>query len=146
MERALRAYMPVHLTAGIECALFRLDDPRVFLQVKIVDGSERELDEYRMPVIWFDGKVAIDLCLSKAMDELLRQSDPQHVSFSAESNAVSGVIWHGNSKDGTGVIGKLLDASSVTVRVYLDDYTIEDVSMEAGELASLKQAIRAQIL
>lgn len=142
----MRAYLPLNLQGGIEAAIFRLDDPRVLLQVKIADGSERKLDEYRMPVVWLDGEVAVDLCLSKAMHDLLRQGDPLHVSFSAESDAVSGVIWHGNPKEGTGVIGKLLDANSVTVRAYFDDYTIKDASIEAVELVSLKQAIRAQIL
>lgn len=142
----MRAYLPVNLPGRIEAAIIRLDDPQVLLQVSIAEGSERKLDDYRMPVVWFDGEVAVDLCLSKAMHDLLRQGDPRHVSFSAESDAVSGVIWHGNPKEGTGVIGKLLDANSVTFRVYFDDYTIEDVSMEAAELASLKQAVGAQIL
>lgn len=142
----MRAYLPVNLPGGIEAAIIRLDDPRVLLQVKIADGTLRKLDRYRMPVVWFDGEVAFDLCLAKAMDELLRRGDPRHVSFSFEESEVSGVIWHGDPKEGTGVIGKLLDANSVTVRIYFDDYTIEDVSMEAVELASLKQAVRAQIL
>ncbi len=143
----LGIYIPVELDAGFKCALFRLESTRVMFQVKIDSTTGRKFDKYRMPVVWFDGKAEVDLCLAKSTDELMRSLDPGgSVHFSFEERDVSGVIWHGLVNEGTGAIGKLLKASNVSVRIYFDDYTIEDFLISSPRLAALKQSIMSDIL
>lgn len=116
-------------------------------QVKIDDAKEQKFDKHRMPVVWFDGKAEIDLCDAKSTEQLIRSLDPSSdVHFSFQERAVSGVIWHGLVNEGTGVVGKLLKANEVSVRIYLDDYTTRDLPISSLKLASLKQSIMSDIL
>jgi hypothetical protein len=128
-------------------AFIRLDDnPRIIFQIKISDAWDRKICPYRLGVVFFDDVAEIDFCGSKENYNLDMQLLGSSNSFSYEPNCVSGVVWHGMINEGSGVIGKLLKASEVMIRVYLDDYTSKEFALEIQALDSLKKCVTAEIL
>lgn len=141
------AYVSAKIADELACAFVRLSgNPRVMLEIKITDGSHRKFDEYRLAVVFFDGQAEIDFCLCEAFDRITMKSSPPVVSFSFEDDCISGVVWHGQVNEGTGVIGKFLKTNKVVVRVYFDDYSFRDFAVDAPMLASLKQGVTSDIL
>jgi len=140
-------YLPTPINSSVTCAFFRLKTPHVYFQVKLSDNSARKLDKHRMPLVWLDDKVELDMGDTKSLGELSYRLDPTATPrFSFEDKDVSGVLWHGLVSEGTGFIGKLMKCRTFSIRVYYSDYTSEDYVMHASLLESLKSNVYSNIL
>ena len=140
-------YLPVRVGTSLQCAIVRLArDPRVLFQIAMAEELKGKFDRYRLAAVWFDGKLEIDFCLVERMHEMTMGLSPPAVSFAFEERSLLGVVWHGVVSEGIGVIGKLMEAGEVRMRVYFDDYTTQDFLVSAEELATLKQGVLSQLL
>lgn len=140
-------YLPTRISEELACAFLRLSgSPRVMFQVKIADGSRHKFDKHRLAVVFFDGQAQIDFCFCQSLNQMTIDSSPPWVSFSFSEKVITGVVWHGRPREGTGVIGKLLETNEIMIKVYFDDYSSEDFAMEPSALANLQQCVRSDIL
>ncbi|WP_298961732.1 hypothetical protein [uncultured Methylobacterium sp.] len=130
----------------LNMAIIRLNEPRVMISFELSKSSIRKFDQYRMPVIWIDGILAIDFCDIKSLHDFQNSIDPMHVSFSKNDDYISGVVWHGVKKEGTGVIGKINESSEVKIRFYFADYDIEDYVISGEELGNIKKETLEKLL
>lgn len=143
----LEVYLPAKVAQGVDLAFARLGQPKVIMQVKISGLDGKRFDKHRLLIVFLDGKVELDLCDTKTFSDLMRGLDPTSVpSFSFEEQDVSGVVWHGMAEEGTGIIGKILNAETLSMRIYFDDYSFDEFTMPQGELFNIKKKISSEIL
>lgn len=139
-------YISAKVAQGVDLAFVRLGEPRVIMQVKIDGLRDKKFDKNRLMLMYLDGVVEVDFCDAKSFSELMSRLDPNSApSFVFEEQDVSAVIWHGVAAEGTGVVGKVLAANSLALRLYFDDYSSEEFEMSPNDLLNLKQKISSEI-
>ena len=143
----LEVYVPAKVAQGVDLAFVRLGQPRVIMQVKISGLDGKRFDKHRLLIMFLDGKVELDFCDTKYFSDLMGGLDPTSApSFSFEEQDASGVVWHGMAEEGTGIIGKILNSKTLSIRIYFDDYTFDEFTMSQNELSSMKKNISSEIL
>lgn len=143
----LKAYVAAQVAQGVDLAFARIGEPKVIMQVKINGLNGKNFDQNRLLLILLDGEVELDFCDTKSISDLMARLDSNSSpSFSFEKQEASGVVWHGLAEEGTGIIGKILKSNSLSMRIYFDDYTLNEFKMPQDELRSLKEKISSDIL
>ncbi|MGS1134525.1 hypothetical protein ACVCMH_17550 (plasmid) [Rhodanobacter sp. UC4439_H6] len=143
----LEVYIPAHVAQGVDLAFARLGEPKVIMQVKINGVTGKRIDEHRLLLLYLDGEVELDFCDIKSFSDLMAKLDSGSApSFSFEEQDVSGVVWHGSAEEGTGIVGKVVNAKSLSIRIYFNDYTFEEFKMNQDDLLDLKRKISSEIL
>lgn len=95
-----------------------------------------------MLLIFLDGEVELDFCTIKSYSDLMARLDPSTApGFHLDKQEVAGAVWHGMAEEGTGIIGKILKASSLSMRVYFDEF-----KMPQDELSNMKKKISSELL
>ena len=144
---SLEAYVAAQLAQGVDLAFARIGQPKVIMQVKIKGLNGKNFDENRLLLMFLDGEVELDFCDTKSFSDLMANLDSNSApSFSFEKQEVSGVVWHGVAEEGTGIIGKILNSNSLSIRIYFDDYTFNEFKMSQAELSNMKEKISSEIL
>jgi len=117
------------------------------MQVKINGVKGKRIDKHRLLLLYLDGEVELDFCDIKSFSDLMANLDSSSApSFSFEEQDVSGVVWHGAVEEGTGIVGKVVNAKSLSIRIYFDDYTFEEFKMNQDDLLGMKRKISSEIL
>lgn len=135
----------VGCTADSETRLnfFRFPTGAVWLSIAIDDSAAEKIDPNRLPFVWIDDRLETDVGESAALDNLLPQEDPLMRMVTIDDKAVGVQVWHGNIKEGIGIIERLSKGSEMTVRLFLLPHKIIDTKVS---LVGIDDALRRAFL
>lgn len=118
------------------------NDSQVYLELEICDPAMGEFDENRLEVLYLDGVAEIDFCSTKEVGRMLDKGSSELCHFNSDSYFIAGVVWHGLPQEGMGIFARIVQAKSLTLRVYFKDYHVKNFEMEEMTLQKIIQAVK----
>lgn len=109
----------------------------------MIEDEAKTLDQERPPVIFLGGPEVIDLALSRTLNDLMQKHVGDEPAYTSAPTYVAGQIWHGKPEQGTGELGKVLQARGLVARIYYGDYSFKEYVVGGEEFESLKSRLRA---